>query len=75
MFHFDWGVFWAVLAAAAIAYAFFRSALDPQWHGNVLTKSLELQERQIEMLQEQLDLQQQMVDKLPTRERIDWTAP
>jgi hypothetical protein len=75
MFHFDWGVFWAVLAALAIAWYFFRSGLDPQWHGKVLNKGLELQQLQIDMLKEQLDLQQQIVDKLPARERIDWTAP
>lgn len=46
MFHFDWGVFWAVLAALVVVYI-FRSGLDSDWHGKAIKRSLELQERQI----------------------------
>lgn len=65
MFHFDWGVFWAVLAALAIAYAFFRSGIDPVWHEQVLKKSLELQERQIELQREQQETQDRILERLP----------
>lgn len=72
MFHFDWGVFWAVLIALAIAYALFRSGIDPVWHERVLKKSLELQERQIELLEHmaetsdsQLKAQENIAESFP----------
>lgn len=65
MWHFDWGVFWAVIGAFAVAFAFRSGGLDPDWLGKALKRHLELQERQIELQQEQLTKQEEILDKLP----------
>lgn len=71
MWSFNWGVFWAALAALVIS-RYMPWRYTDKWIADVINKFLQKHDRLIELQEEQLDKQDSILNRLPSRQHIDW---